>query len=273
MKLSRTISIALFAALTAALSAGAFPFSLGTSVRTAHAASSANAASCTITTDDLATVKAAAENGLLAELAARRTLLSHIITCAQNDATSLQNELNGISVSGNDAQTIQSQLSGKLGDAVTYYGLELAKVPTAGIAGTQAIAKEVLSWRASNYEPLAEQVKNFELWEGSQPLFSAADARLSGIASLVGFIEQAGANIELQSDLSAAQSLMQTAKNENGAAEGALAQFLPPDQVRADIQQSLQSLSDTYQKFFDIANTIQSLLPSSSGSGGSGTQK
>ncbi len=139
---------------------------------------------------------------------------------------------------------------------------------SAGIAGTQGIAKEVLAWRASNEEPLTENVANFKLWTTTQPLVAAAADRLNGIANLVAFFEQAGQNNELQGDLSAAQSLMQAAKNNNAAAENALARSLPPDQVRALIQQSLQALSDTYQKFFDIANVVQGLLP---GTGASAT--
>jgi hypothetical protein len=251
MRSSRAISIALFAALVAAPALAA---------RAADTPSASASGSCTITADDLAAIQTAAQDGLLAELAARRALLSRTITCAENNTQALQSELNGLSVSG-DARTIQSQLSGKLDDAITYYNLELAKVSGAGIAGTQAIAKEVLAWRTSNYEPLSENVQNFELWAGSQPLFSAAESRLNGIANLVAFFEQAGENLTLQGDLADAQSLVQTAKNEDQDAQNALAQSLPPDEVRAQIQQSLQTLSDTYQKFFDIASAIQSLLP------------
>lgn len=231
--------------------------------QTQQAPTDANA-SCAITSDDLATVTAAEAQGLLVELAARRALLTRTITCAKTEATTLQNNLNELSVSG-DAKTIQSQLSGKLDDAANYYDLELGKVSGAGIAGTQAIAKEVLAWRASNYDPLAAQVADFTLWTGNQNLFATATARLRSIESIVSFVLQAGQNGNLQNDLGNAQSLMQTANNENAAAENALLQSLPPDQTLALIQQSLQSLSAAYQKFFDISTIVQTLLPTAKG--------
>ena len=250
--------------------------SAGSADAASAASSSASAAdsasgegkSCGITADDVSNIQAAAEQGLLAELDARRSLLSRVIACATDNAAGLQSALNGISLKGLPADAvpgaaaIQSQLSGRLGEAVTYYGLELQKVGSAGIAGTQAIARETLAYRSSAYEPLADNVSNFELWVSSQALFAAAENRLNGIANLVSFFEQAGPNNDLQNDLASAQALMQSAKSGNRDAENALRGSLPPGQTRALIQESLQSLSGTYQKFFDIANVIQSLLPS-----------
>lgn len=223
------------------------------------AAARAAGAPCVITSADLDAITTAAQSGLLAELAARRAFLTQIVSCAKTDTQTLQDNLNALSVSG-DSQAIQSQLSGKLSDALTYYDLELGKVPGAGIAGTQAIAKEVLGWRASNYEPLAGQVENFTLWVNNQDLFKAANDRLGGIANIVSFLEQAGQNNELQNDLAAAQALMQTANSENSSAKNALLQSFPPGESLSLIQQSLQSLSDAYQKFFDIATAAQGLL-------------
>lgn len=241
----------------------ATPALLGASIfttATTHAVDSQVSVTCTITAKDFDAVNAAANEGLLAELAARRALLSRTIICARNDAKALQEDLNGLSIP-DDAKNLQVQLSGKLDDAMTYYDLELDKVGNAGIAGTQAIAREVLGWRASTYEPLAGQVENFTLWAKNQTLFKAANDRLQGITSLVAFLQQAGQNNDLQGDLSTAQAMMQTAKEENQAAKSALLQYVPPDESLQLIQRSLKSLSDTYQKFFDIAKIVQALLP------------
>ncbi len=217
-------------------------------------------ASCVITPADLDAVTAAEAQGLVAELTARKALLTKTITCAKADVQTLEDDLNGLSTSDN-AKTLQSQLSGKLGDAMNYYDLELEKVNGSGVAGTQAIAKEMLAWRASNYDPLAGQVANFILWSENQDLFSAAESRLQGIGNLVSLFTQAAPNNDLQSDFANAQALIQTASDENRAAEDALLRSLPPDQSLATIQQSLQSLSDAYQKFFDISTIVQALLP------------
>ena len=236
---------------------------LGAAVQPAHAdtiAAPAGAApSCGLTTDDLATVTAAQEQGLLPELAARRALLAKTITCAKTDAQALQANLNALNV-GDGAVALQSQLSGKLDDAITYYNLELGKANSAGIAGTEQVAKEVLAWRAGTYAPLAAQVANFTLWSQNQALFSTGAARLQSMESAVNFVEQAAPNNELQSDLADAQSLMHAATNENEQATNALLAGAPSDQSLALIQQSLQSLSDAYQKFFDMSTILQSLL-------------
>ena len=229
--------------------------------KTARAAASASAANCTMTPADLSAVAAAAAQGLQAELAARKALLTRVITCAEHDARTSQANLNAMNLTG-DAANIQSQLSGKLDDAINYYNLELGKLSQAGIAGTQAVARETLSWRQGNYDPLAAQVSNFILWAGNQAVFTTAANRLNQVKGLASFVDQAAPNPELEGDLATAESLIQTAQNENASAETALAQFVPPDQSLTLIQQSLQSLADAYQKFSDISATVQTLLPS-----------
>ncbi len=215
---------------------------------------------CTITPADLDAITAAASDGLLAELSVRKALLVRTITCAKTDTTLLQNNLNSIKTA-DTAKTIQSQLSGKLDDAINYYNLELGRVNGAGIAGTQSVAHDVLAWRSGTYNPLAAQVSNFIVWTNNQPLFDTAANRLSSVESVVGFIEQAAPQNDLQSDFANAQSLVETANNENRGVADAFLRSLPPDQTLGLIQQSLASLSDVYQKFFDISAIVQTLLP------------
>lgn len=249
MKYLRTVLVASF--LLLAPFAGIFVGPL----KIAHAD-----ATCTIVPADLDAVKAAAAQGLLAELAARKALLTRTITCAKAEAQSLQNNLNALRVNDSE-KTLQSQFSGKLDDAMNYYDLELTKAGNAGIAGTQGIAREVLAWRAGTYDPLAAQVANFMLWEKNQNLFAIAAGRLHAMENFVSFLEEAGAQNDLRADLAGAQALIQSANNENQAAKNAFIQSLPPDQSFALIQQSLQSLSDAYQTFFDMSTIIQKLLP------------
>jgi hypothetical protein len=215
---------------------------------------------CTITPADLQGITAAEANGIQAELTARKALLTTVITCAQTEAQSLQMGLTAIQASP-DAAVLQSQLSGKLTDAVNYYSIELTKVNDAGIAGTEAIAREVLSWRQGNYDPLSNQVANFILWEQNQDLFVKAGSRLGQMEGIVSFLEVAAQNNDLQNDLSAAQAFIQTANNENQSAKNALLQSAPSDESLGLIQQSLQSLADAYQKFSAMSTIAQTLLP------------
>lgn len=232
---------------------------------TAHAQDAATP-DCTITPTDTATITLAASQGLAQELAARKALLSRVITCASSDAHALQAVLQDTTVDPS-AQGLQSQLVSNLGGAINYYHTELAKVNDAGIAETRVIASEVLSWRAANYDPLEGQVNNFILWAGNQSLFTTANARLSQTGSVVSFLQEAGPQTQLADEYASAQALINNANDENSAAKNALLQGLPADQSLSIISQSLQSLSDAYQKFSDISTIVQTLLPTTANSG------
>lgn len=225
---------------------------------------------CTIPASGFAALQAIESNQTLTpaqelsqELAARKQLLSATISCAISEAQSLQSTLNAVSTSDSKATSIQSQLSGRLDDAINFYNLESAKLAGVGISGTEAVAEEMISWRTANYDPLAGQINNFILWSENQAIFATAQGRLTQTSQIVGFIESAAANNTLLASLSAAQSAFENAQTENSAAETALAESLPPDQSLALIQQSLQALADTYQKFTTLNDQIQQLLPTS----------
>ena len=220
---------------------------------------------CVISADDLSVVKAIQSNLTLSyldeinqELAARKRLLSKIITCAEKDAQSLKSEVDGFSVATAD-KALQDQLSGKIDDAVNYYNIELEKLNGSGIRGSEQIAEEVLSWRANTYTELASNVDNFVLWSQNQNLFQTASARMAQITPMVSFLSQAN-NADLADAFAGAQTSFSTAENENASARNALAESLSPNETLSIIKQSLQSLADTYQNFFNVSDVIQKLL-------------
>lgn len=228
----------------------------------------AAADSCSLSASDFAALQAIQQNPNLSsseelkqELAARKTLLSGTIRCATKDAQNLQAKLASITTNDASTQNIQIQLEGKINDAITYYSLETSKADGAGINGTRTIAKEIFSWRSANYDSLANQINNFILWYQNQSLFNTANDRLNQTARIVAFIEGAAQNNNLQANFNDVRASFQKASDENDAAKNSIAQFLPPEQSIALIQQSLQSLSDTYKKFFDLNTLIQTLLP------------
>jgi hypothetical protein len=224
---------------------------------------------CSITPGDIAQITAVQNDPTLtpsqevvAELAVRKSLIVQTITCAQNDLQTLQSALGAVSVSKDaDAATIQNQLESNLSGAGNFYALELSKVNDAGIAGTKAIASEILSWRQSTYAPLVGDVNNFVLWAGDQGLFSTAATRMTETQQAVAFLESASPNADLQTAFNAAYASFGTAKSDNGAAEAAFQQSLAPDQTLTLIKQSLGALQDTYQQFFTVSTIIQTLLP------------
>ena len=131
----------------------------------------------------------------------------------------------------------------------------------AGIAGTEAVAQEVLSWRAGTFLPLSENVNNFILWAQNQDLFNTAQTRMTQTQRAVSFLESASPNADLQTAFDAARSSFNDAESENAAAKAAFAQGLSPDQGLALIKQSLDSLSATYQNFFTVSTAISKILP------------
>ncbi len=216
---------------------------------------------CLLSTANFTQLQAAQSLG--DELAIRKQLLGETIACAVSDANSLQKTLNAVSMPDNQSISVQNQLSGKLDDAINFYDLESTKLSGAGISATQSIAKEIIAWRTANYSSLTGQINNLILWSQNQNLFQTAQARLAQTTQIVNFIEAAAANNDLQAGLNATRSSLENAEGENTAAEAALAQSQSPNQSLVLIQQSLQSLADTYQKFSDINILLRTVLPTS----------
>lgn len=245
----------------ALLAAGALFFGGLFSAHTAHAAD------CGITAGDVAQITAiendpalSASQEIVQELALRKQLVGETIACAVQEAQTFQATLASTTVES-DAQPLQAQLLSDLSGATNYYDLELAKLNGAGIAGTESVAQEVLAWRDGTFLPLSENVNNFILWAQSQNLFDTAQERMTATQRAVAFLETASPNPALQSALDSAQSSFNDAENENASAKSALAQGLSPDQTLSLIKQSLSSLSDTYQGFFNVSTIIGTILP------------
>jgi hypothetical protein len=233
----------------------------------APAVAGADASDCTPTAADLKQISIIQNDQTLsyteeikAELAARKQLLGTTITCALGEAQTLQTSLAAVSATG-DIANLQSQLNGRLDDTVNFYNIELTKLSGVGISGSEAIAKEVLAYRSGSYEPLAGDVNNFILWSGNQDLFATAQSRMDQTSRAVSFLESASPDGDLQNAFDAAQASFNDATSENQSAENALIQSLPATQSLSLIQQSLASLSDTYQQFFTVSNLIKTLLP------------
>jgi hypothetical protein len=231
----------------------------------AHADTTDN---CNLTTSDIAQIAAIQNDPNLSaldevkqELAVRKSLVGQTITCAQADVTSLQTSLDNATTTDTASANLKDQLSNKLDDAENFYSLQLTKLNGTGIAGSEAIAQEVLAWRAGSYEPLRGEVNDFILWSGNQGLFATANNRMQQTAQAVSFLEGTSGNTDLAAAFATAQTSFNAAQQENNAAENALTQFLPPEQSLVLIKQSLDSLSLTYKNFFAVTSVINTLLP------------
>jgi len=230
-------------------------------------APAAHAAECGITAGDIAQITAIQNDPSLStsdeikqELALRKILVGDTIVCAEQEVQTIQTNL-ASTTAPSDVQSLQSQLLGNLNEAANFYDSEMAQLNVVGIAGTKAIAAQVLSWRQSSFLPLSEGVNNFILWAQNQNLFSTAQTRMNQTESAVAFLEAASANPDLQTAFNSAQSSFNDAESENAAAQAALVQNLSPDQSLALIKQSLASLSTTYQNLFTVSNLINGIIP------------
>jgi hypothetical protein len=254
----RSLKIAIIATFFMALSAVALMFHIGVALADD---------TCTLAPadfDKIATIQndpsLSANEEVIQELAVRKQLITETITCAHAEVQSLQATLTNATAT-DDAKNIQSQLLGDLNDAANFYNIEVVKLDGTGLSGSKAIAREIIAWRAGTYVPLEGKVNNYLLWTQNQPLFDTAQSRMDQTRQAVAFLEGASANSDLQNAFNTAYASLQAAKTENDAAENALAQSLAPDQSLALIKQSLDSLSNTYQKFFAVSDAIKALLP------------
>jgi hypothetical protein len=254
----KPFKVVIIATFFAALSAMALGFHAGV----AHAADV-----CAFAPADFDKITAVQNDATLSaneevtqELALRKQLITKTITCAQTEVAAVRKTLTNATTT-DSTKNIQSQLLSDLNDASNFYNIEAVKTDSAGILGSKAIAREIITWRAGTYVALEGKINNYLLWTQNQPLFDTAQSRMDQTQRAVSFMESASANADLQDAFNAAYASLQTAKDQNAQAKNALVQSLAPDQSLALIKQSLDSLSDTYQKFFAVSDAIKKLLP------------
>ncbi len=267
--LSGTVALAATATSSAASAQGAGGATTPVAATTTVSSSSIPLVdTCGISKSDIAAIAAiqadpslSASEEVVKELALRKQLITAVISCAQGEVATLRTSVKGAPDAGSAGEAIRSSLNGRLDDAANFYTLELGKLDNAGIAGTKAIAAEVLSWRQGTFAPLVGQTNDYVLWAGNQSLFSTAATRMAETQQAVSFLENASANSSLSNAFNAAYASFETAQADNAAAQSALQQSLPPDETLGLIKKSLDALQSTYKQFFTLSTIIQALLP------------
>jgi hypothetical protein len=195
------------------------------------------------------------------ELAVRKELLSEVVDCSIAEASDLQSRVGKLAISDGDAEAkkIQAQLSGQLGSAINYYEVQKSKIGDLGLQGSKDFAADLKTWRAGNYEPNAKSASNFIIWVGDQDIIGIAQERFDEIGQSVSLLKIVDGQ-EIQSDWGDAVSNFNNALQENESAEQILLSFGPPEDSLNAIKSSLESLSVTYQKFFDTISAINKAL-------------
>ena len=179
------------------------------------------------------------------ELAARRNLLSETLLCAKGENEALKANLLS-EVTDPAFSNLKDQLSGKLDDASSYYDIQLTKVNTAGISGTEAIARDVVAWRAGTY---GRSRQTFPILSFGPRIRHYSLRRIAGLRRWEIWRRQSRfpRMRSCETDFQEATVSLQAAEGENSQAKAVLEQSLSSDQALAIIQQSLASLSATYE--------------------------
>jgi len=194
------------------------------------------------------------------ELDLRKAILKNVIACAEAEAKKIKTDLDNVGINDPDISSLKTKLSGRLDEAIRYYDGQLAKVNDLGITGTQDLSKEILVWRQGTYAQLASTVVNLILWSNNQGLFRKAETRLFQIGQTVTVYKIIG-NEEIQGAFGDAEVALSKAKGQNAAAKDAFIRYPAVPDTISPIKDSLAALADVYQKFFDVSDAIQKVLP------------
>lgn len=195
-----------------------------------------------------------------AELRTRKGLLKETVDCAIKEASSLKSNLERTDAADAEARQIRANFSGRLDDILRYYSLQRSKIDDLGIAGSQEFAREFKSWRRNNYNSLAQQTLNFMLWTNNQSLMQTAQNRIGQINQTVSLMRLVG-NDETQNLFREARSNLDEAWKANQKAKESFSQYGEPNDSLNTIKESLDALSKTYQKFFELRESIKKVLP------------
>lgn len=194
------------------------------------------------------------------ELRLRKDILRKIVDCSVTEVQKLEDTTRNLPEPNNNVAFLKSKFLDRLGEAVDYYNLQKSKVDDVGLQGSKDLAKNLRTWRANTYAPLAADAGNLIVWVKNQDLFATADWRFRQITQTVNSL-----NLLDQEDIrtyyNEAQQRLNQAKALNDDAGLSLGRTSSPDDTANKIKASLSALSDTYQTFFDLSTAVKKLLP------------
>ena len=198
---------------------------------------------------------------LLAELKLRKSILKDTIDCALIEVDELYSQLNIQGIKERKAADMQARFLSVLDEATQYYERQRSRIADLGLRGTKDLAKEIADWRSNMFSPQRDRIVNFVLWTHNQPLFAAATARRDSLGSTMRLFKILN-DKDVQTLFNEATNGLAQAQNLNTQAESNLFNFSSgPQETLALIQNSLRALADTYQKFLELSDTINKLLP------------
>lgn len=199
------------------------------------------------------------ENGGWDELTIRRSILGQVLDCSTEEAKNLEGKLRNLSLDS-DLEYLGNRVLAGLETAALYYENQKLRIPDLGLAGARSFAKNLRDWRAGNYAPFAQTGERLALWSNNQRLFETARTRFRYVGQAVQVLKLTD-NEEIQNLFKAAEKRFATARGLNQEAKEGFRAGLEHDESLGRIKASLQALSETYEAFFALSESVQKILP------------
>ncbi len=193
------------------------------------------------------------------ELSLRKSLLKTVVDCAVNETENLKESFSTVKVSDEETKSLQNQFLPWFSDMLNYYDLQKGLIDDLGLRGSKEFAKNFQTWRAGNFKPTAILVANFILWSQNQELMQIAQNRLDQMKRGVE-IFNLGLNEEVRNGLADSEEEFKNAKSLNDEVKEKIRSYDSSDGTLDLIRSSLEALSSTYKKLFDLAEKINKAL-------------
>ncbi|MEK7195395.1 MAG: hypothetical protein AAB655_01735 [Patescibacteria group bacterium] len=228
-------------------------------------ATSSDPAECGLKQEKFGELKSIRENPALdyaqatkQELELRKELLRETLGCITKEAADMKSKLDDVNTSDDAAKKIKVQLSRVIEDAIGYYGLQKTQIDNLGLQGSKDFSKNLLAWREGNYKPAAQLASNFIIWSENQNVFETASIRIDQVKRTVELLRVAKIDdyAKIQNLWTGIQGEFDGAARYNQRAEESILSFAPADESSELIKLSLRTLSDTYNKLFELMKTV-----------------
>ncbi len=195
-----------------------------------------------------------------AELAVRKEILRKIVACGAREVELLKEKVTTTTLEDKTHEGLKNKFLTQLDESTKYYETSGSRIDTLGLRGSQELARSLREWRTHTYDSLAEEALNFLIWEKNQNIFKTARNRFAEIGKAIESLKIADTEDihklfeEAKGDLEAAEVLNRSVKQSLESFDSSQETFLLT-------KQSLEALSKTYQKFFDLSQTVQKVVP------------
>lgn len=191
------------------------------------------------------------------ELNLRKAILGKVIGCAEGEAKSLRDNLADKKTNDTDLEKLRTNLLGELDRILNFYASQKSMVKDVGLRSSQEVARSVRDWRTSTYGPTAQATSNLLLWIRDDNLLAIADSRAGQIHQTVYFL-QLQDNEKITENLDIAKNALIAARKEHTLARDLL--VVRDEEALTHLKASLGYLSDAYNAFFEISDTVSKLL-------------